>query len=107
MIPSADSCSHDVCEDTRLSLALTTMCCTGQCGTIEILQCLSLRCAKMLRYRGLLLRTIGVQGGVGDGDAKTSAVLPVYSQSGEELLPYFITVANGPIHPATVIAGAS
>ena len=36
---------------------------------------------------------------------KHQRYFPVYAQSGDELLPYFITVANGPIHPATVIAG--
>ncbi len=38
---------------------------------------------------------------------KHQRYFPVYTGSGEELLPYFITVANGPIHPATVIAGKS
>ena len=36
---------------------------------------------------------------------KHQRYFPVYTDSGEELLPYFITVANGPIRPATVIAG--
>lgn len=36
---------------------------------------------------------------------KHQRYFPVYSQDGKELLPYFITVANGPIHPPTVIAG--
>ena len=36
---------------------------------------------------------------------KHQRYFPVYSQGGEELLPYFITVANGLIHPPTVIAG--
>ncbi len=36
---------------------------------------------------------------------KHQRYFPVYTQSGQELLPHFITVANGPIHPATVIAG--
>ena len=36
---------------------------------------------------------------------KHQRYFPVYTQTGEELLPYFITVANGPIHPATIIAG--
>lgn len=36
---------------------------------------------------------------------KHQRYFPVYTQSEAELLPYFITVANGPIHPATVIAG--
>ena len=37
---------------------------------------------------------------------KHQRYFPVYSQGGEELLPYFITVANGLIHPPTVIAGS-
>ena len=37
---------------------------------------------------------------------KHQRYFPVYSQGGEELLPYFITVANGPIYPPTVIAGS-
>ena len=37
---------------------------------------------------------------------KHQRYFPVYSQGGEELLQYFITVANGLIHPPTVTAGA-
>ena len=36
---------------------------------------------------------------------KHQRYFPVYSQGGQELLPYFITVANGLIHPQIVIAG--
>ena len=38
---------------------------------------------------------------------KHQRYFPVYSPGGEELLPHFITVANGLIHPPTVIAGGS
>jgi glycyl-tRNA synthetase len=38
---------------------------------------------------------------------KHQRYFPVYERSSpERLLPHFITVANGPIDPATVIAGA-
>jgi glycyl-tRNA synthetase len=37
---------------------------------------------------------------------KHQRYFPVHKQSGEHLLPYFITVANGPIDPATVREGA-
>lgn len=38
---------------------------------------------------------------------KHQRYFPVYSQHGEELMPYFITVANGAIHPPTVISGVT
>ena len=39
---------------------------------------------------------------------KHQRYFPVYERNSpdERLLPHFITVANGPIDPATVIAGA-
>ena len=37
---------------------------------------------------------------------KHQRYFPVVQKDGEALLPHFITVANGPIDPATVRAGA-
>jgi hypothetical protein len=36
---------------------------------------------------------------------KHQRYFPVYTEDEEELLPYFVTVANGAIHPPTVISG--
>lgn len=38
---------------------------------------------------------------------KHQRYFPIYNQNGGELMPYFITVANGAIHPPTVISGVT